>query len=226
MHREGGEAVGHEGKGIPMVVIRRLPVYQRYLDELNRLGIERISSPELAKRIGITASQLRQDLSWFGSFGLQGYGYNVAELLSAINVIIGLNDENTMVLMGYGNLGRAIAGYEGFRRRNFNLLAAFDPEEKRWGMTDYGIPVYGLDKLHGFLKEHPVTIGIITTPAEGAQQAVDTLVAGGVKGIWNFAPVRLNVPPDVVVEHLHLANSLMTLSLKLRQHVASSTGNT
>lgn len=215
--------MGHEGKGIPMVVIRRLPIYHRYLDELNRLGIERISSPELAKRIGITASQLRQDLSWFGSFGLQGYGYNVGELLTAINAIIGLDTENTMVLMGYGNLGRAIAGYEGFRRRNFHLMAAFDPDEKRWGMTDYDIPVYGVDKLPDFLREHPTTIGIITTPAEAAQKAVDILVAGGVRGIWNFAPIRLNVPNGVVVEHLHLANSLMTLSLKLRQHVANST---
>lgn len=214
--------MGHEGKGIPMVVIRRLPIYHRYLDELNRLGIERISSPELAQRIGITASQLRQDLSWFGSFGLQGYGYNVGELLSAINAIIGLDANNSMVLMGYGNLGRAIAGYEGFRRRNFSLLAAFDPDEKRWGQTDYGIPVYGLEKLTEFLSENRPTIGIVTTPAEVAQKTVDLLVDGGVRGIWNFAPIRLNVPSGVVVEHLHLANSLMTLSLKLRQHVASS----
>ena len=213
--------MGHEGREIPLVVLRRLPIYQRYLDELARLSIERISSPELAKRIGITASQLRQDLSWFGSFGLQGYGYNVQELLHAINSIIGLNEETPMVLMGYGNLGRAIAGYEGFRRRNFNIIAAFDPNENKWGISEFDLPVYSLDKLQEFLQNNYVKIGIVTTPSGSAQETVDLLVKGGVLGIWNFSPIRLNVPPDVVVEHLHLANSLMTLSLKLRQHVAS-----
>jgi len=210
--------MGHNGgKGIPLVVMRRLPVYQRYLDELARLDIDRISSPELAKRIGITASQLRQDLSWFGSFGLQGYGYNVRELLKAINSIIGLDKENPMILLGYGNLGRAIAGYEGFRRRNFQLLAAFDTNPAVHGPSEYGFNVYDTNEIPQFLDNNPVKIGIITTPAETAQKMVDLLVAHGVEGIWNFAPVRITVPPGVCVEHLHLVNSLMTLSLRLNQ---------
>lgn len=216
--------MGHnDGKGIPLVVIRRLPTYQRYLDELARLEIDRISSPELAKRIGITASQLRQDLSWFGSFGLQGYGYNVRELLKAINTIIGLDKENPMILLGYGNLGRAIAGYEGFRRRNFHLLAAFDTNPSVQGPTEYGFNVYDAKEIPEFLQKNPVAIGIITTPAETAQRYVELLAAYGVVGIWNFAPVRITVPPGVYVEHLHLVNSLMTLSLRLNQKPTSET---
>lgn len=215
----------HGARGIPLVVIRRLPIYQRYLDELNRMNIERIASPELAARIGITASQLRQDLSWFGSFGLQGYGYNVPELLRAINHIIGLDQKSRMVLVGYGNLGRAIAGYEGFQRRNFLLQAAFDNNPAKWGPADQGITVYSLKELPQYLKDHAIQIGILAIPSATAQATADLLVNAGIQGIWNFSPVRLNVPPNVIVEHLHLTNSLMTLSLKIHQHVANHSGD-
>lgn len=212
----------NNARGIPLCVIRRLPVYQRYLDELQRSNIDRIASPELAARIGITASQLRQDLSWFGSFGLQGYGYHVPELLHAINSIIGLDKTTPMVMIGYGNLGRAIAGYEGFQRRNFQLLAAFDKDPAKWGPVEQGITVYKMEDLQEFLAQNPAQIGIIAVPSSFAQTAADLLTQGGVKGLWNFSPLRLKVPPGVLVEHLHLTNSLMTLSLKLHQHVAKS----
>jgi redox-sensing transcriptional repressor len=211
----------HGARGIPLVVIRRLPIYQRYLDELNRMNIDRIASPELAARIGITASQLRQDLSWFGSFGLQGYGYHVPELLKAINHIIGLDQKTLMVLVGYGNLGRAIAGYEGFQRRNFILTAAFDKDPAKWGPTEQGITVYDLNHLSDYVKNHQIQIGILAIPSATAQATAELLVNAGIKGIWNFSPVRLQVPANVIVEHLHLTNSLMTLSLKIHQNAAN-----
>ncbi len=208
---------GQTKVGIPVAVIRRLPVYHRYLSELQNREISRISSTELAAKIGVTASQLRQDLSWFGSFGQQGYGYRVEELLAEVSRILGLDREAPMVLVGAGHLGKAIVNYPNFRRRGFSIQAVFDnnPELIESGIN--GQTVRDAAGLAQFLQQHPIQIGIITVPVDAAQPIADIMTAGGIKGIWNFAPVALKVPPEVIVEHVHLGESLMVLSLKMAQ---------
>lgn len=210
---------GKGNTGIPTAVIKRLPVYQRFLTELLDKEITRISSKELADRVGITASQLRQDLSWFGSFGQQGYGYRVEDLLREVNRILGLNRTHRMVLIGAGSLGRAILNYANFRRRGFTVTAAFDKDPRIIGEEINGILVRDITELDDFLKDNPAEIGVITTPAAAAQDITDRMVAAGIEGIWNFAPVSLAVPPEVIVEHVHLGESLLVLSLKLNQKV-------
>lgn len=201
---------------IPEAVMKRLPVYQRYLNDMVHREYERISSQELAAKIGITASQLRQDLSYFGSFGQQGYGYRTGELLIQVNKILGLDRTKQVILIGAGNLGRALLSYTNFAERGFNFRAAFDAKTTP-GERIAGIPVLPAATLPEFLKKSPVEIGIITTPAGVAQEIAMVLVRGGVKGIWNFAPIALNVPPTVVVEHVHISESLLVLSFKLEQ---------
>ena len=201
---------------IPEAVMKRLPVYQRYLSEMLHQEYERISSQELAAKIGITASQLRQDLSYFGSFGQQGYGYHTGELLSQVNKILGLDRTKQVVLVGAGHLGQALLSYTNFTERGFIYKAAFDIQPAPGGRVA-GIPVLPVAALSEYLAETPVEIGIITTPAGVAQEIATTLVRGGVKGIWNFAPVALNVPSTVVVEHVHISESLLVLSFKLEQ---------
>lgn len=203
--------------GIPLTVIKRLPMYHRYLNDLNQKEVVRISSGELAAKMGITASQLRQDLNWFGSFGQQGYGYRVDELLKEVSRILGLHRTVKMVLVGAGRLGRAIVNYDNFKRRGFQIEAIFDNDPGLIGQFIEAIPVYDVGDLENYLQQKPVEIGVITTPANVAQDLVDMMVRCGLKGIWNFAPVSLKVPDDVIVEHVHLGESLMVLSLKMQQ---------
>ncbi|HYH02053.1 MAG TPA: redox-sensing transcriptional repressor Rex [Bacillota bacterium] len=205
------------GSGIPAAVIKRLPVYQRFLTDLKEKEITRISSNELAVRVGITASQLRQDLSWFGSFGQQGYGYRVDDLLREVNRILGLDRSHRMILAGAGSLGRAILNYANFKRRGFTVTAIFDKNPRIIGENINGITVRDITEMAYFLRASPVEIGVITTPAAAAQDIANRMVAEGVKGIWNFAPFSLVVPPEVVMEHVHLGESLLVLSLKLNQ---------
>jgi redox-sensing transcriptional repressor len=201
--------------GIAAAVIQRLPVYQRYLNDLRQKEVERISSGELAARIGITASQLRQDLSCFGSFGQQGYGYKVNELLEEVNKILGLDHNIYMVLIGAGNLGRAILSYPGFKKRNFCFQAAFDLKINHDFPAWEEIELRPVSELENYLAGHSVDIGVITTPADSAQAIADILIAGGVKGIWNFAPVALKAPEHVVVEDVHISESLLVLSYRV-----------
>lgn len=203
--------------GIPLTVIKRLPMYHRYLNDLNQKDMVRISSGELAAKMGITASQLRQDLNWFGSFGQQGYGYRVDELLREVSRILGLHRNMRMVLVGAGRLGRAIVNYENFKRRGFHIEAIFDNNPEIIGDNIEGIKVHDVAELENHLQKRPVGIGVITTPAQVAQALVDIMVRCGLKGIWNFAPVALKAPDDVVVEHVHIGESLMVLSLKMQQ---------
>lgn len=203
--------------GIPVAVIRRLPLYHRFLMDLCLKEVERVSSRELAAKMRITASQLRQDLSWFGSFGQQGYGYRVGDLLAEVNRILGLNETNSMVLVGAGHLGRALINYESFQRRGFLLTGIFDNDPQIIGKSINEHVVKDVSELAGFLHDHPTEIGIITVPEFVAQEIADLLVKGGVKGIWNFAPVSLKVPDDVCVEHVHIGESLMVLSFKIKQ---------
>lgn len=211
-------------KGIPRGVISRLPIYYRYLCELSQAQ-EKISSSELGKSLNMTAAQIRSDLSYFGSFGLHGYGYRVDELKQHIEEILGLNRRHDLILIGAGNLGRAIASYQNFRRRGFYINAIFDVRPELIGESIADCVVQSVDKLEEYLGEHHCDIAILTTPREASQLICDRLVKCGVKAIWNFSPVHLTVPDDVVVEHIHLTDSLLQLSFKLAIHTQEEYDN-
>ena len=198
-------------KSVSMAVIKRLPKYHRYLKELMRNDVDRISSKELGEKIGFTASQIRQDLNNFGDFWQKGYGYNVKELYKQISLILGLDKDYTGVIIGAGNLGQAIANYNRFSELGLSIECIFDANPKLIGMKIRDIEIKDIDDLEGFLQENNINIGIICVPRINAQKVSDVLVKGGVKGIWNFAPVDLAVPDDVKVENVHLSESLLTL---------------
>ena len=198
-------------KNVSMAVIKRLPKDHRYLKELMRNDVDRISSKELGEKIGFTASQIRQDLNNFGDFGQQGYGYNVKELYKQISLILGLDKEYTGVIIGAGNLGQAIANYNRFSESGLSIECIFDANPKLIGMRIRDIEIKDIDTLTQYLQENSTDIGIICVPRINAQKVTDMLVKSGVKGIWNFAPVDLVVPDDVKVENVHLSESLLTL---------------
>ena len=198
-------------KNISMAVIKRLPKYHRYLNELLNNDVDRISSKELGEKIGFTASQIRQDLNCFGDFGQQGYGYNVRELSNQISLILGLDRDYNSVIIGAGNIGQAIANYTRFGKMSFDLKGIFDANPKLLGMRIREIEIQDIDNLESFLAENSIDVGVVCVPKINAQKVCDILVAGGVKGIWNFAPVDLNVPDDVTVQNVHLSESLLTL---------------
>lgn len=198
-------------KNISMAVIKRLPKYHRYLNELLNNDVDRISSKELGEKIGFTASQIRQDLNCFGDFGQQGYGYNVRELSNQISLILGLDRDYNSVIIGAGNIGQAIANYTRFSKMSFDLKGIFDANPKLLGMRIRDIEIQDIDNLESFLAENSIDVGVVCVPKINAQKVCDILVAGGVKGIWNFAPVDLNVPDDVTVQNVHLSESLLTL---------------
>ncbi|MBU5427735.1 redox-sensing transcriptional repressor Rex [Tissierella pigra] len=202
---------------VSITVIRRLPKYYRYLGELIDKGINRISSQELSKMTGFTASQIRQDLNNFGGFGQQGYGYNVEELHGELGKILGLDTIYKAVIAGAGNLGQAIANYKGFEDAGFKVLSLFDKNPKLIGLKIREIEIKDVDYMVEFIKENNVDIGIITTPKAYAQDIADIFVKAEVKGIWNFAPTDLNVPDNIIVENVRLNESLFALSYFLKQ---------
>mgnify|MGYP005768125485 CR=1 FL=1 len=203
---------------VSTAVIRRLPRYYRHLAELQRKGVVRISSSALGKSMGLTASQIRQDLFCFGGFGQQGYGYKVDSLKEEIGEILGINRGHTVVVVGAGNLGRALIENFRFSSNGFELLAAFDVQEKMVGSTITGIPVYHADQLEAFLAEHPVSVGLLTVPISVAQCMGERLVSSGVKGIWNFTNSEISFPDaDVVIENVHFSDSLLALSYMISQ---------
>lgn len=208
-----------ENKEISSAVIKRLPRYHRYLGDLMAQGVERISSQELSVRMNVTASQIRQDLNNFGGFGQQGYGYNVAYLYQEIAKILGLDRENDMIIIGCGNFGRALANYQNFEHRGFMTKAIFDINPDKVGNRVRGIPVKYIDELANFLQNNDIKIAVLTIPRAEAQAIADVLVANGIKAIWNFAHLDLEVPSDVVVENVHLSESLMQLSYRIAQTV-------
>lgn len=206
-----------DGKQIPQRVVSRLAMYYRVLSQLEKGGVERISSRELGEMMGITPSQIRQDLSYFGEFGQQGYGYKVSYLHLEISRILGLEKQHSMILIGVGNLGRAIASYTNFRNRGFKLVGAFDVRDELIGKKLGDIDIQPTTELRAFLKQNKVDIGILTVPASQAQQVADILIEEGIKGIWNFAPLKLNVPENIIVEHVHISDSLYSLSFRLHE---------
>ena len=203
---------------VSTAVIRRLPRYSRQLSELQRKGVIRISSSALGKSMGLTASQIRQDLFCFGGFGQQGYGYKVDSLKEQIGEILGINRGHTIVVLGAGNLGRALIENFKFSNNGFQLLAAFDVQERTVGTQIAGVPVYHADTLEEFLKENPVSVGLLTVPKSAAQIMGERLVAAGVRGIWNFTNCEITVPnEDVVVESVHFSDSLLALNYMISQ---------
>lgn len=207
----------HDKKQIPQRVVSRLAMYFRVLSQLDAAGVERISSRELGEMMSITPSQIRQDLSYFGEFGQQGYGYRVKYLYEEICKILGLKEQHTMILIGVGNLGRAIASYTNFRNRGFYLIAAFDVREEIIGKRFNDLVIKPMHELGSFLDENKIDIAVLTVPASQAQEIANRLVEKGIKGIWNFAPIKLEVPEGVVVEHVHISDSLYSLSFRLRE---------
>ena len=207
-----------EQRKISRAVISRLPRYYRYLGDLLEAGVERISSNDLSKKMQVTASQIRQDLNNFGGFGQQGYGYNVQYLYTEIGKILGLDKDHNFIIIGAGNLGQALANYASFERNGFILKSLFDVNPRLEGVTIRGIPVRMLDELEGYLQENDIEIAALTLPKSKAEEVADVLVANGIKAIWNFAHTDLTLPKDVIVESVHLADSLMKLSYNISQH--------
>ena len=197
-------------------IIRRLPRYRRYLGYLQTKGIKKISSNELSEMIGYTASQIRQDLNTFGEFGQQGYGYEVDKLYREINKILGLDREYRTVVVGVGNLGQAITNYTYYYKIGFNIIGLFDVNPRIIGNVINDVEVLDSADLEDYVSREGIDIGIICVNRENAQQVADSLVAGGVKGIWNFAPSDLVVPEDVALESVHLSDSLHALSFMIK----------
>ena len=210
-------------KKISAAVIKRLPRYYRYLSELLDNGIERISSGELSKQMKVTASQIRQDFNNFGGFGQQGYGYNVPYLKNEIGKILGLDRDYHVIILGAGNLGHALANYAGFEKRGFVVSAVFDVSPDKIGKKIGHTMVY--DKhytrtciskdLEGYVKGHTVDIAALTLPKSIAPAVAKQLVQYGVSAFWNFAATDLNLPGNIAVENVHLAESLMRLSYNI-----------
>lgn len=203
-------------KDISQAVIRRMPRYYRYLGELLDAGVERISSNELSSRMHVTASQIRQDLNNFGGFGQQGYGYNVPYLYDEIGNILGLNETHNMIVIGIGNLGQAIANYVKFDKFGFRIVGLFDINPALEGKEVRGLTVQMMSDLPEFAKTTRIDIAALTLPKENAETTALMLSSLGVHAIWNFAHVDLdNVVDDMVVENVHLSDSLMQLSYSI-----------
>ena len=207
-----------EAKQISKAVIKRLPRYYRYLGELLEDNVERISSNDLSKKMRVTASQIRQDLNNFGGFGQQGYGYNVKYLYSEIAKILGIDRQHNVIIIGAGNLGQALANYGDFEKRGFRLVGIFDVNPVLEGISVRGIEIQMISRLPEFMKENQVEIAILTLPKNKAKEMAKILIANGIKAIWNFAHTDLDAPEDVIVENVHLSESLMALSYNLSQY--------
>lgn len=206
-----------EERQISKAVIKRLPRYYRYLGEMLNNGVERISSGELSTKMQVTASQIRQDLNNFGGFGQQGYGYNVQYLYDEIGKILGVNTTHPMIIIGGGNFGHALANYD-FSKNGFITKAIFDIRPELAGTSIRGIPVLMMDELEEFVEEEQIEIAVLTLPKSKVQEAATRLAACGIKALWNFAHLDLDVPKDVVVENVHLVDSLMQLSYRITSY--------
>ena len=206
-------------KYISQAVIRRMPRYYRYLGELLESGVERISSGDLSKLMKVTASQIRQDLNNFGGFGQQGYGYNVQYLYEEIGKILGLTQTHNIIIVGAGNLGLAIANYMKFDKLGFKLVALFDVNPELFGQKVRGVEIRPVEELGNFCKNNQVDIVALTMPKANADNIAHQVVELGIKAIWNFAHVDLDVSAEgVVVENVHLSDSLMQLSYNIAKN--------
>lgn len=204
-------------KKVSIAVVRRLPRYYRYLADLLKMDITRISSKELSTRMGITASQIRQDLNCFGGFGQQGYGYNVESLYHEIGNILGVNNMFRIIIIGAGHMGQALANYENFEKRGFRIIGIFDINPDIIGTKIKDIEIMNLDTLDEFVKSNTVDIAMITVPYEQTPIVADKAARLGIKGLWNFSPMDLKLPYDVVIENVHLSDSLMVLGYNMNE---------
>lgn len=205
-------------KKIPEVVIRRLPRYYRYLEEIEKTGKTKISSKALSEKMGVTASQIRQDFNYFGGFGQQGYGYNVKYLLNEMADIFGISKGYTAIVVGAGHIGQALANYAGIEKRGFKITAVFDRDEKKIGSVCNGITVYGMEHICEYVAENNIDIAMLALPKEAIEEVADMLIDCGIKGLWNFAYAELKTKKPVPVENVHLTDSLMTMSFKIKQN--------
>jgi len=203
---------------ISNAVIKRLPRYRRYLNELRKKGIDKISSNEFSSLIGYTASQIRQDLNNFGGFGQQGYGYSVEGLYNEISAILGLDKQYKMVIVGAGNLGQAIANHTYYYKTGFIVCGIFEVNPKLIGNKINDIEVMDYEYLVEYVEDNNIDIGIICTTKDNAQEVADKMCFAGVKGIWNFAPIDLEVPDHVAVENVHLSDSLHSLAYHMNRN--------
>ena len=204
-------------KHISMPVIKRLPRYYRYLTDLKRDGIERISSASLSKMMNVTASQIRQDLNCFGGFGQQGYGYSVDMLLDQIGTILGVKNEFRTIIVGAGNMGQAIANYPTFANRGFRIMGIFDNDIEKIGTEINGLRIMPITDMEKFIKKNNISVAMITTPRRAAREVALRAVEAGVKALWNFSPMGLNLKGDVIVENVHLNDGLMVLGYRLNE---------
>lgn len=207
-----------DNKEISQAVIGRLPRYFRYLGELKDEGIERISSQELSDIMKVTASQIRQDFNNFGGFGQQGYGYKVEYLYEEIGRILGLEKTHNLIIIGAGNLGQALANYMNFERRGFMFRGIFDQNPALYGKKIRNMEVRPMEEMESFVKQNEIDIAVLTIPKAGAVKVAERLVDNGIKGIWNFAHVDLNVPKEIQVENVHLSDSLMKLAYNINRY--------
>ncbi|MDO4487898.1 MAG: redox-sensing transcriptional repressor Rex [Eubacteriales bacterium] len=207
----------NKDKEISRAIIKRLPRYYRYLGELIDEGVEHISSSGLAHIMGVTASQIRQDLNNFGGFGQQGYGYNVKNLYDEVAKILHIDRIHKIVIVGAGNLGHALAQYANFERRGFDIVALFDRDEKVIGTTVGGKPVYAIDELTKFVNDNEVEIVALTIPKEAAREIAEKLKDTNIKGILNFAHTDLHVSENITVENVHLTDYIMRLCYKMHE---------
>ena len=207
-----------EEKEISQAVIGRLPRYFRYLGELKDEGVDRLSSQDLRDLMKVTASQIRQDFNNFGGFGQQGYGYNVEYLYTEIGKILGLDKQHNFIIIGAGNLGRALGNYLNFERRGFIFKGMFDSNPALVGQDVRGIRVMSMEEMENFVQQNEIDIAVLTIPKTSAVEVAERLVNNGVKAIWNFAHVDLNVPEGIQVENVHLSDSLMKLSYNINRY--------
>ena len=203
-------------KKISKAVISRLPRYYRYLKDLLDQGVERISSEELSKMMHATASQIRQDLNHFGGFGQQGYGYNVKSLYKEIGNILGVDDSHNIIVLGAGNLGRALVKYNGFSEHGFHFCSLFDVDQALWEKSVNGIRIRALSEVDAYVRAHKVDIAALTIPRDEAQEMADLLYSAGVRYFWNFTNLELELPVDAIVKDVHLLDSLLELSYRIR----------
>ncbi len=202
-------------KRIADSTVRRLSLYLRFLEEFENAGLTTVSSEELAARGGTTSAQVRKDLSFFGSFGKRGLGYQVAELTQRMRRILGLERDWRVVIVGIGKIGSALAQYEGFQQRGFRVVGLYDTDPAKIGREVYDLPVRPLESLTEDNGERPVDIAVIAVPASAAQRVVDQVVAAGITGIMSFAPIQLHVPADVTLNTVNMAMELERLSFAL-----------
>ena len=198
-------------------VVKRLPSYYRYLKELEQEGVARISSHALAERMLLTASQIRQDINCFGGLGRQGYGYSVSGLRAHIGHIIGLDTTHKMIILGGGNIGRAVAFSDSFKTNGFETVAIFDTDVGKVGTTIGNLKVLDMSEIREYIKNNQVDIAVLAVPLVVAQDTANMLVNAGVRAFWNFSPIDLSLPEEVSVVNVHLDEGLQVLSYRMKQ---------